>query len=974
MTVSVKPKRKKLFQVAKELNLATETIKEFLQKKGVPVTGHNMRLEEDVYDLILERFSFEKKVAEKIHNRRRKREDVTEEVVQTTSPVPETTADAATATTVEEETVESPGAEESPEAVVEEAAPEVEEPEVVPTEEVPEAEPEEEQPVEESPEASEEPPEVAETAEEAVATSEVEAVTEETPAETPSEESGELKITPGHPRVGDIVDHPMAKEYLKKLEEEKARKKERQKRVLAQLKSGKDVTVEKPRRKKKGSKSAAEETMAETGALPIEELIEEEKGTDKKKKKKKGRKELEEEREARRRKAYEMVRRESKKFRNQLIPLDEEDEIIKEKEVGKRRKKKKQVDEKEVESSLKKTLAEIRDAGTGKKKRRKVKASGSEEEEESNVIRVTEFITTQDLANLLDVPPTEIIQKCLELGLVVTINQRLDMDTIRLLTEEFGYEVEEAEEIGSEFLEIAVDEEENPEDIQPRPPVVTVMGHVDHGKTSLLDYIRKTNVVAGESGGITQHIGAYEVELEDGRKITFLDTPGHEAFTAMRARGAQATDIVVIVIAADDRVMPQTEEALDHAKAAGVSIVFAINKIDKPNANPDAIRQQLADRNFLVEDWGGTYQCVEVSAKTGQNIDELLEKILLEAEMLDLKANPRKKARGVVLESQLDKGRGSVATVLVTEGTLHKGDVFIVGTQWGKVRAMFNDKGQRVDSAPPSTPVQILGISGLPEAGDKLIVLPDEKSAREIATQRQQLKREQDFRQVKLMTLDELSRQIKSGNVKELKVIIKADVDGSAQALTDSLLRLSTEEVEVQVIRKAVGPITESDVILAAASHAVIIGFNVRPSVKAKEAAEKEKVDIRLYKVIYNAIEDVEKALEGMLEPEMKEVLLGTLEVRETFKISRIGTVAGCYVQSGKITRNANVRLIRNDVELYNGKLSSLKRFKEDVREVQAGYECGLTLENYNDIQEGDIIEAYEIVEEARTLTRSAQQ
>lgn len=614
----------------------------------------------------------------------------------------------------------------------------------------------------------------------------------------------------------------------------------------------------------------------------------------------------------------------------------------------------------------------MRDAGTGKRKRRRIRAEEGEEEIAANVIKVTEFISTQDLANLLDVPAPEIIRKCLELGLVVTINQRLDMDTIRLLAEEFGFAVQEEEEYGSEYLEGLVDEEDKPEDLATRSPVVTIMGHVDHGKTSLLDYIRHTNVVAGEFGGITQHIGAYEVQADENRTITFLDTPGHEAFTAMRARGAQVTDIVVLVIAADDQVMPQTEEALDHAKAAGVRIVIAINKIDKPGANPDGIRKQLAERNILVEEWGGSYQCVEVSAKTGHNIPVLLEKILLEAEVLELKANPNRPARGVVLEAQLDKGKGPLATVLIQTGTLNVGNCFVIGQHWGRVRAMLNERGKRQNSAGPSAPVQVLGIDGVPEAGDRLIVMHDEKSAREIAQRRHQLKREQDFRQVRLMTLDELSRQIKAGDVKELNILVKADVDGSAQALADSLSKLSTEAVEVQIIRRAVGPITESDVILAAASQAIIIGFNVRPTLKAKEMAEQERIDIRLYKVIYDAIEDVEKALEGMLEPVQKEVVTGALEIREVFKISRIGSVAGCYVINGKINRNSNVRLIRNDVEIYDGKLSSLKRFKEDVREVQAGYECGLTIENFNDIKQGDIVEAYEIVMEAQTLSRPA--
>jgi len=500
-----------------------------------------------------------------------------------------------------------------------------------------------------------------------------------------------------------------------------------------------------------------------------------------------------------------------------------------------------------------------------------------------------------------------------------------------------------------------------------------VMGHVDHGKTSLLDYVRKANVADGESGGITQHIGAYQVPMSEGRSITFLDTPGHEAFTAMRARGAQVTDIVILVIAADDKVMPQTEEALDHAKAAGVSIVIAINKMDKPGADSNTIKKQLADRNILVEDWGGTFQCVEVSAKTGDGVDDLLEKVLLEAELLDLKANPNKRSRGVVVEARLDKGKGPIANVLISAGTLNVGDSFVVGQINGKVRAMFDDKGNRIKQAGPSVPVQVLGLDGVPEAGDRFIGMEDEREARDVAQRRQQLKREQDFRQVRLMTLDELSKQVQQGNLQELKLVVKADVDGSAQALADSLQRLSTNTIEVQVIRRAVGPIAESDVILAAASNAIIIGFHVRPSVKAKELADREKVDIRQYKVIYDAIEEVEAALEGMLQPIEREVLLGTVEVRQLFKISRLGTVAGSMVLSGKVTRNSLIRVVRNDVEIYSGKLSSLKREKDDAKEVNAGFECGLMVERYNDLREGDIIEAYEVVQEAQTLKQDRQ-
>ena len=960
--------KKKLFQVAKELNLGKETIKDFLEKKGIKVTNINMRLDEDVYEMILNRFSKEKREAEKIHKRRVERHK---------DDMPEVTPEAAT------ETVDQKGVEETPEVVEETAeqtaveAPEVEETVVEPEtdeesvgtveselgaeeEQVVEPEPVAETPVEA--EAAKSTETIEETAEEEMASEAATAAEEaEAAAEEKSDDSSEEPETveeaeEDKPQVGDIIDHPMAKKFLQRQKQLEEEKKERQLATLKRLKQEK----EKP---KQGRKKREDEEIV-TGHVDVGDEQSE------RRKKKKGRKfdgDTLEEKEARRKKAFEMLRKEKRPIRPDTISVDDDSmDVVKD---GKRRKrkKKKEVDHQAVESTLKKTLAEMRDTGSGRKKRKKQKET-EEEVLETPKLKVTEFISTQDLANLMDVPVTEVITKCLELGLVVTINQRLDMDTIRLLAEEFGYEIEEEEELITDVIEEELEEEDKPEDLKPRAPIVTIMGHVDHGKTTLLDTIRETNVVAGESGGITQHLGAYKVKLDDGREITFLDTPGHEAFTAMRARGAQVTDIVVLVVAADDKVMPQTEEAIDHALAAGVSIVIAINKVDKPAANPDAIRKQLADRNILVEDWGGQYGCVEISAKTGKGVDDLLERILLEAELLDLKANPNKRAKGTVLDARIDKGKGTVANVLIQEGTLKVGDIFIVGQFWGRVRAMFDEAGKKIDAAGPSTPVQILGIDGIPEAGDRLLVLNDERKAREIATKRQQLKREQDFRQVKLLTLDELSKQIQTGDVKELKLLVKADVDGSAQALTDSLLKLSTKDVTVNVIRRAVGPITESDVILAAASQAIIIGFHVRPTLKAKELAEREKVDIRLYKVIYDVIEDVEKALEGLLEPIEREVVLGQAEVREVYKISRIGTVGGCYVLNGKLVRNAKVRVVRNDVEIYEGKLESLKRFKDDVKEVAAGFECGLTVSNFNDLKVGDIIEAYEVVMEAQTL------
>ena len=565
----------------------------------------------------------------------------------------------------------------------------------------------------------------------------------------------------------------------------------------------------------------------------------------------------------------------------------------------------------------------------------------------------------------MDVPVTEIISTCMNLGLFVSINQRLDAETMAILADEFGYKVEF---VSAEFQEAVQEEEDREEDLKPRPPIVTVMGHVDHGKTKLLDYIRRTNVIAGEAGGITQHIGAYGVRLDDGRQLTFLDTPGHEAFTAMRARGAQITDIAIIVVAADDGVMPQTVEAINHASAAGVPIVFAINKIDKPTANPEKIKEALANMNYLVEDWGGKYQSQEISAKTGLNIDILLDKVLLEAEMLELKANPDKPAIGTVIESSLDKGRGYTATVLVKAGTLRVGDIMLAGTYFGNVKAMYNERGHKISKALPSAATLVLGLNGPPQAGDKFNVMNNEREAKDIANRRAQLQREQGLRTQKHITLDEIGRRIAIGNFQELNIIVKGDVDGSIEALSDSLIKLSTPEIQLNVIHKAVGQISESDILLAAASNAVIVGFQVRPSMNARKLAEKEEIDIRLYSIIYDAIEEIKAAMEGMLSPEVKEVIVATLEIRELFKVTKVGTIAGCYVKEGKITKNSKVRIIRDGIVIYTGELGSLKRFKDDVKEVVGGYECGLNIQNFNDIKVGDIIEAYQEVEVKKTL------
>ncbi|MFN8166734.1 MAG: translation initiation factor IF-2 [Bacteroidia bacterium] len=630
--------------------------------------------------------------------------------------------------------------------------------------------------------------------------------------------------------------------------------------------------------------------------------------------------------------------------------------------------------EKEIQDQIKATLARLSSGGKSKSsKMRKARRDERNEEKEAlaaeqaenKVIQVTEFVTANDLGRLMDVPVTNIISACMSLGIFVSINQRLDAETLTVVAEEFGYKVEF---VSADVQETIGVEEDTPEDLIPRSPIVTVMGHVDHGKTSLLDYIRKANVIAGEAGGITQHIGAYEVTLENQKKITFLDTPGHEAFTAMRARGAKVTDVAIIVIAADDSVMPQTVEAINHAQAANVPMVFAINKVDKPEANPERIKEQLAKMNILVEDWGGKYQCQEISAKKGMNVEALLEKVLLEAELLDLKANPKRRANGTVIESMLDKGRGYVMTVLVQGGTLKVGDILLAGCYSGRVKALYNERGFRIKEAGPSSPAQVLGMTGAPQAGDLFNVMEDEREARDIANKRLQLQREQGIRTHKHITLDEIGRRLAIGNFKELNIIVKGDVDGSIEALTDSLLKLSTGEIQINIIHKSVGAITESDVLLASASNAIIIGFQVRPSVNARKLAENEQIEIRLYSIIYDAINEIKSAMEGMLAPEFQEKIVGNIEIRETFKIPKVGTIAGCMVLDGKVSRNTKVRVVRDGIVVFSGDLGSLRRFKDDVKEVSAGYECGLSIANFNDIKTGDIIEGYEQVAVKRTL------
>ena len=642
---------------------------------------------------------------------------------------------------------------------------------------------------------------------------------------------------------------------------------------------------------------------------------------------------------------------------------------------GRRNEPKKEVSQEDIQKEIRATLARLsggKKSKSSKLRRRKRDAIQQRHEEsnlqsqlEESILKMTEFVTVAELATMMNCGVNEIISACMTLGIMVSINQRLDSETITIIAEEFGFEVEF---VSSEVEESIVVEEDSEEDLVSRPPIVTVMGHVDHGKTSLLDFVRKANVIAGEAGGITQHIGAYAVELDGGKKITFLDTPGHEAFTAMRARGAQVTDLAIIVVAADDRVMPQTKEAINHAQAAEIPMIFAINKVDRDTANPDRIRQELAEMNILVEDWGGKYQCQEISAKFGTNVEELLEKVLLESEMLELKANPDKRALGTVVESSLDKGRGYVTNVLVEAGTLKVGDAMLAGQHSGRVKAMFNERGQRVDEAGPATPVSVLGFDGAPNAGDKFNVFEDEKDARAIATKRQQLQREQGVRTQKTVTLEELGRRIEVGEFKELNLIIKGDVDGSIEALSDSLQKLSTEKVQVNIIHKAVGQVSDSDVLLASASNAIIIGFQVRPSASARKLAEQEEIQIKLYSIIYKAIEEMRDAMEGLLSAKIEENIVGSAEIRETFKISKVGTIAGCFVTEGKILRSSKVRVIREGVVVYTGTLGSLKRFKDDAKEVLKGFECGLNIDRFNDIKVGDVVEAYEEVEVKQKL------
>jgi len=900
-------KKQKVYKIAKELNLSSQVILDFLEKRGVPAKSHMSAVEPEMVDEIMIHYKkdrdsaerHQKKVSElrKTQQRRRDAEKEAKHEVEKEIKKDDKEPEAVAPVTPEEPV---DGKEEKPEKQIELVLPQKED---------------------DTPEK----------------------VAKELPEEKKDEEKPEVTDDkPTEPEVEVEEKKPAAR---KDGEEEVTGKERRGRKPLPGLKIKGKVDLEgitKPKVEEK------QETQVDESETP-------------KKKRKKRKKKVREE------------ARTTTSVSKQLKDTDVEEPSVKKKKKKKLRTR--NVDEEEVQEAIRKTLASMDDSGPSlramarkKRKRERIEEEmrkAEQKELDKSSLQVIEYITVGELANLMNVPTNELIQKCIELGMMVSINHRLEADLITVLADEYGFDVVFQEEFAEDVVET---EEDNLERLESRAPIVTIMGHVDHGKTTLLDFIRKTNVVAGESGGITQHIGAYEVMLDTGKTITFLDTPGHEAFTAMRARGAQLTDIVVLVVAADDNVMPQTIEAINHAQAAEVPIIVAINKIDKPNSNTDKVRQQLSERNVLVEEWGGKYQSVEISAKQGLNIDQLLEKIILEAELLDLKADPEKRAQGVIIEAELDRGKGIFATVLVQSGTLQVSDPFISGIHSGRVRAMYDERDNRIDSAPPSRPIQLTGFDGMPKVGDRFIVLETEGQAREIALKRQQLKREQDLRQIRHVTLDDISKSIQTGEVKELSIIVKGDVDGSVEALSESLVKLSNDEVKVNVIHKGVGAINDADVLLAAASQAIIVGFHVRPLTSTRKLAETENVEIRLYSVIYDAINEVKSALEGLLAPEIKEEILGVVEVRETFKVPKIGTVAGCYVQEGKMTRNAKVRLIRDGIVIYEGTLSSLKRFKDDVREVDSGYECGMGIAGYNDIKVGDSIEAFKFVEQKRTL------
>ena len=936
----------KISKVIADLNVGRQTIEEFLRKKGIEISSNiNGRIDDDVYAMLVKEFKPDKELkskSDKMANERQKektsRDKTKNESREIKTVVPGQKPKILGKIDLDDNGNPKPAATPEPEKQEPKATEQAEKPEApaVPdkaAETVPAAEPVQAKAAEPAPEPEKSEP----------AASEPESVTPapEVPEDLPvADESATPSDEAENDEDNDGVYRPQTVSGP-------------QLKVVGKV----DLTSlnQQTRPRKKSKEEKRNERIAKAQA----------EGAAKKKRKRIGKEKVDIENAG-----------------NQPAPQSGKGRGNKEDQGGKRGKDKKnrkplrpEVSEEDVQRQMKETLARLT-AKTNKKaaaRRREKREEFREEQREeaaqaaaqSKVLKLTEFVTANDLASMMNLPVNKVIATCMSMGVMVSINQRLDAETINIVAEEFGFKTEYT---SAEVAEAISEEEDNPEDLVQRPPVVTVMGHVDHGKTSLLDYIRNSNVIAGEAGGITQHIGAYNVKLPNGRRITFLDTPGHEAFTAMRARGAKVTDIVIVIVAADDSVMPQTVEALNHASAAGVPIIFAINKIDKPGANPEKIKEELANMNYLVEDWGGKYQSQDISAKKGIGVEELMEKVLLEADMLDLKANPNRKATGSIIESSLDKGRGYIATVLIDNGTLHVGDIVLAGTHFGKVKAMFNERNQRINESGPSTPALILGLNGAPTAGDKFNVMDTDQEARQIANKREQLQREQSRRTQHRVSLEDIGRRRALGEFHELNCIVKGDVDGSIEALSDSLIKLSTPEVQVNVIHKAVGAITESDVTLAAASDAYIIGFQVRPSASAKRAAEQEGVDIRLYSIIYDAIEEVKSAMEGMLQPDIKEEVIGSAEVRQVYHISKVGTIAGAMVIEGKIKRGSKVRVIRDGIVIHTGELASLKRFKDDAKEVTSGYDCGLSLKSYNDLQEMDIIEAFEEIEVHKTL------
>ncbi|MBO5541478.1 MAG: translation initiation factor IF-2 [Muribaculaceae bacterium] len=980
----------KISKVIKDLNVGKLTLQDFLRKRGIEIEDNiNARIDDKVYEMLVKEFrpDFELKAKAEEFSKERQKEKAKQEKerkveeIETTIPGQKPKfigkIDLATGKPIVEKKPEPVAPEQPTAPIAETPQPQVEETQPEPTKQpvepqvteheapveatAPDVQPEPETPATEQPQH--EPAEKAEPAQEPVAVQQPEP-TQEQPMDEPVQETAD-----------NTQQAPAANEQPQP-EEQKADKDEAKSKdevFTLGTKQGPQLTVvgkidldainQQTRPKKKTKEERRNERIAKAQA----------EGAGKRKRKRIGKEKVDIE--AAGNQASQQGGGKGKGQGQQNQAKSQADGAGKRKKDKNKRPLRTEVSEEDVQRQVKETLARLT-TKTPKKgaKWRKEKREAAHEEAmeavaqaaaEKKILKLTEFVTANDLAAMMDVPVTKVIGTCMSLGVMVSINQRLDAETINIVAEEFGFKTEYT---SAEVAEAIQDEEDNPDDLVQRPPVVTVMGHVDHGKTSLLDYIRKTNVIAGEAGGITQHIGAYNVKLPNGRRITFLDTPGHAAFTAMRARGAKVTDIVIVIVAADDNVMPQTEEALSHASAAGVPIIFAINKIDKPGANPDKIKEELANRNYLIEEWGGKYQSQDISAKKGTGVQELMEKVLLEADLLDLKANPNRKATGSVIESSLDKGRGYIATVLVDNGTLRMGDIVLAGTHYGKIKAMFNERNQRIKEAGPSTPVLILGLNGAPTAGDKFNVMDTDQEARQIANKREQLQREQGLRTMKRRGLDDIARLRALGEFHELNIIVKGDVDGSIEALSDSLIKLSTPEVQVNVIHKAVGAITESDVTLASASDASIIGFQVRPSGAAKRLAEQDGVDIRIYSIIYDAIEEVKSAMEGMLSPDVKEDIIGMAEVRQVYHISKVGTIAGAMVTEGKIKRQCKVRVIRDGIVIFTGNLASLKRFKDDAKEVTSGYDCGFSVQSYNDIQEGDLIEAFEEVEVHKTL------